>query len=168
MANSSLVIQAKNDILIALQNDERIVEALDLHDDESAEDLIGVRLFPHWFVSETQEAVKTYICVEAGIDALEISRASTVNEKVYDIATIKVYVISHQNDLYMNKAGVSAIRTDYLSCLIDEKLNGSTDFGLGTLQRISNNPFSLKDNIYRYREIVFRAYDFNDDMCEVL
>ena len=168
MANSSLVMQAKINILIALQNDERIVEALDLHDDENAEDLMGVRLFPYWFVPQTQETVKTYICVEAGIDALEKSRASTVNEKVYDIATIKVYVISHQNDLYMNKAGVSAIRTDYLSCLIDEKLNGSTDFGLGTLQRISNDPFSLKDNIYRCREIEFRAYDFNDDMCEVL
>lgn len=165
MPNSSLVMEAKNKMLIALQNDDAFIEALDLQKNEDAEDLIGVRLFPYWFIPQTQEIVKTYICVEAGIDAYETRYSSAFSKKIYDTATIKVYVLSHQDDMKMNKAGISAVRTDYLSCLIDEKFNGSTDFGIGELQRISNNPFSLNDT-YRYREITFRALDLNDDLCE--
>ena len=166
MPNSSLVIEAKNKMLIAMQNDPEIIESLDIQSDEDIEDLIGTRLFSHWFVPKTQEAVKTYICIEAGVDAFEKRYSSAVTPKMYDIATIKIYVLSHENDLHMNKAGISAIRTDYISCLIDKKFNGSSEYGIGKLQRISNNPFSLKDNVYRYREIVFRATDLNDGVCD--
>lgn len=177
MPNSSLVIQAKNDMLVALQNDDRIIEALGIHDDEDIDNLIAdsdkdtlskKRLFPHWFVPKTQDIAKTYICIEAGVTAIERRFTSSVAPKTYDMATITIYVLSHQDDLYMNKAGVSAIRPDYLSVLIDEKFNGSNEFGIGTLQRISNEPYSLKDNAHRYRQIVFQAVDFNDNMCEVI
>lgn len=167
MPNSSIVMQAKNDMLVAMSNDSAIIEALGINEDEDIESLIDVRFFPHWFVPKTQDIVKTYICIEAGVEAFEKRYSSAIDNKLYDLATIKIYVLSHQDDLHMNLAGVSAIRTDYLSCLIDEKFNGSTDYGIGKLQRISNQPFSLKDNIYRYREIVFRAVDFNDNLCEV-
>lgn len=165
MPNSSLVMKAKNDMLIAIQNDENIIKALDIQENECEEDLIGTRLFPHWFVPKTQDIVKTYICIEAGVTAYEKRHASAISQKMYDIATITVYVLSHQDDIYMDEVGISAIRPDYLSVLIDEKFNGSNEFGIGTLQRISNEPYSLKDNTYRYRQIVFQAVDFNDNMC---
>lgn len=168
MPNSSLLIKAKNDMLIAMQNDKAIVDALGIQEDEDVENLMKVRFFPYWFVPKTSEIVKTYICIEAGLEAFEKRYSSAISEKTYDIATIRIYVLSHQDDICMDKAGISALRTDYLSCLIDEKFNGSTEFGLGKIQRVSNNPFSLKDNVYRYREIVFRALDFNDDMCDVV
>lgn len=165
MPNSSLVMKAKNDMLIAMQNDDEIINALDIQDNEDAESLIGVRMFPHWFVPDTQEIVKTYICIEANINSFERRYSTAVTPKTYDIATIEIYILSHQKDLYMDKSGISAIRTDYLSCLIDKKFNGSTEFGIGELQRISNEWFSLKDNIYRYRKVVFQAVDFNKEMC---
>lgn len=168
MPNSSLLIKAKNDMLIAMQNDKAIVDALGIQEDEDVENLMKVRFFPYWFVPQTSEIVKTYICIEAGLEAFEKRYSTEISEKTYDIATIRIYVLSHQDDICMDKAGISALRTDYLSCLIDEKFNGSTEFGLGKMQRISNNPFSLKDNVYRYREIVFKALDFNDDMCDVV
>ena len=165
MPNSEIVIEAKNKMLAALQNDTNIINALGIQGGEDAEDLIGVRLFPYWFVPDTQETVKTYICIEAGVEAFKERYSTTMGDKMYDIATITIYVLSHQKDLQMDMAGTSAIRTDYLSCLIDEKFNGSTEFGIGKLQRESNKPFSLKDNVYRYREIVFTAVDFNDSLC---
>lgn len=165
MPNSSLLMKAKNDMLIALQNDENIIKALGINEDEDIESLIGKRMFPHWFIPNVQEMVKTYICIEAGLEAFEKRYSSATDNILYDIATIKIYVLSHQDDLYMDIAGVSGIRTDYLSCLIDEKFNGSNEYGIGTLQRISNNPFNLKDGVYRYREITFRAVDLNDGIC---
>lgn len=177
MPNSSLVIQAKNDMLVAIQNDDAIIKALGIHEDEDIDNLIAdsdreslsqKRLFPHWFVPKTQDIVKTYICIEAGITALEKRFSTAVAPKTYDVATITIYILSHQDDIYMNESGISAIRPDYLSVLIDEKFNGSNEFGIGTLQRISNEPYSLKDNTYRYRQIVFQAVDFNDNMCEVI
>lgn len=165
MPNSSLVLKAKNDMLIAMQNDDEIINALNISNDEDRESLIGVRLFPHWFIPQTQEIVKTYICIEAGVEAYERRYSTAFDKKTYDIATIKIYILSHQDDIYMDEVGISALRTDYLSCLIDKKFNGSTDYGIGRLQRISNNPLSLKDNTYRYREVVFQAADFNDCLC---
>lgn len=177
MPNSSLVIKAKNDMLIAIQNDDAIIEALGIQDDEDRDNLIAdsdkdsfskKRLFPHWFIPLTQDTVKTYICIDAGVEGFEKRHVTAVDDRTYDIATITIYVLSHQDDIYMDKAGISATRPDYISCLIDEKFNGSTEFGIGKLQRISNKPLSLKDNTYRYREIVFTALDFNDNMCEVV
>lgn len=165
MPNSSLITDVKNDMLVAMQNDDEIVNALGVNDDEDIESLIGVRMFPHWFVPDTQETVKTYICIEVNINSYEKRYSSVIDYKTYDIATIEIYILSHQKDLYMNKSGISAIRTDYLSCLIDKKFNGSTVFGIGELQRISNEWCSTKDNVYRYRRVVFQAVDFNKEMC---
>lgn len=177
MPNSTPIVDIKKDMLIAIQNDDNIIDCLGIQADEDRDNLIvdddkntmlKKRLFPYWFVPQTQDTVKTYICIEVGVEAFAKRHATAADDRTYDIVTIKIYVLSHQDDIYMNKAGISALRNDYISYLIDEKFNGSTDFGIGKLQRISNQPFSLKDNIYRYREIVFTTVDFNDDMCGVV
>lgn len=46
MANSSCVSNWKNQILSDLQNDNEIIEALNLHEDDDHDDLVWSRLFP--------------------------------------------------------------------------------------------------------------------------
>lgn len=166
MANSSIVTEIKNKLLSLFGDDAEIISALNLSDDEDAEDLIGTRLFPYWFIPQTQEEVKTYILVEVAIDTQRNRYGSKTGKLIWDYPTIIVYVLSHQNDMIMNETAISAVRTDYIAEKIDELLNGYDGFGFGRLQRLSNKPFSLNDT-YRYRELIFDTVDLNDSLCEV-
>ena len=56
-------------------------------------------------------------------------------------------------------------RNDYLSELIDAKLNGRSDFGIGELQLASNVEGSYQQD-YVYRKMVFTTKDVNDSLCD--
>ena len=56
-------------------------------------------------------------------------------------------------------------RNDYLSELIDAKLNGRSDFGIGELQLVSNVEGSYQPD-YVYRKMVFTTKDVNDSLCD--
>lgn len=151
-----------------LQNDDEIVEALGLNEDEDRENLIYNRLFPFYYIaSGTQTEVKTYILVEIDITEQRQRYGSTSTNIVYP--TIIFTVLSHQDDMRLQLAGISAVRTDYIAELIDKKYNGKDGFGLKGLQVISNTASSLSGtshDVYRLRQIVFRAADFNDSYCD--
>lgn len=165
MANSQIISEIKNKVLSLFQNDERIVKALNIRQDEDEENLTYVRLFPYKFIPDTQEEVKTYILVEVDI-MTERNRYDAGTKRFYwDYPTITIDILSHQKDMVMNELGISKVRTDYLSELIDELLNGYSGLGFARLQRLSNISYSLNDT-YRYREIKFTAVDLNDSMCE--
>ena len=56
-------------------------------------------------------------------------------------------------------------RNDYLSELIDAKLNGRSDFGIGELQLASNVEGSYQQD-YVYRKMVLTTKDVNDSLCD--
>ena len=56
-------------------------------------------------------------------------------------------------------------RNDYLSKLIDNKLNGRSDFGIGELKLLSNIEGSYQKD-YVYRKMVFECSDLNDSLCD--
>lgn len=165
MANSDFIRLTKNRFLSEVQADEEIISALGINEDEDAEDLIGVRLFPYLFIPPTQDIVKTYILIEVGMDNQRAYRYgdTTVRNIVYP--TIRVTILAHQSDMLMHESGISAVRTDYIAELLDKKYNGKDGFGLKELEVILNEEYSL-NNVYRYRRLVFRAADFNDGYCE--
>lgn len=165
MANDMAITTFKNKLIEMLQDDEQIVHALKLSEDEDPEDLAYTRLFPYYFVIPTQEDTKTYILVEVGLEAIQDRYNAYKNDIVYDKCIVYIYVVSHQNVLRMDEAGISAVRTDYITQLINKKFNGTYITGYGTLQRISNMPRSLNDT-YRQREMIFEVLDFNKEMCD--
>lgn len=163
MANSMCIIDWKNQILSDLQNDDEIIEALNIHDDEDSENLVWNRLFPHYYIPDTQEVVKTYILVEIDVQSSR-NRYEPTKYDLYAYPTITFYVLSHQKDMQMKMTGISATRTDYISTLLDKKYNGKNGFGLGRLQLTSNIAGSLNDT-FRFRQLVFQAVDFNNELC---
>lgn len=164
MANSLSIIKWKNRILSELQNDDEIINALGLNKGEDAEDLIYVRLFPYYFIPQTQEDVKTYILVE--IDIPQTRQRYSETSSIYSKPIITFTVLSHQKDITLNLIGSSAVRTDYIAALIDEKYNGKSGFGFKDLSVLSNTAGSF-NSVYRYRQIVFEGVDLNDAICEV-
>lgn len=158
MANSDFISSAKNKILSDLQNDELFLQVLGATEEEIEEGLVYKRLFPFYYIYDgTQNVVKTYICVE--VDIKSVSRNG-----MYVHPTIIFTIISHQDDVRLNMAGVSKTRPDYLAEIIDEKYNGAAGFGYGRLLLISNVAGSI-DTTYRYRQLVFRGVDMNDSLC---
>ena len=65
-----------------------------------------------------------------------------------------------------NVPKVTENRNDYLARLIDEKLNGRTDIGIGKLTLVSNVEGSFQKD-YLYRTLVFKGTDLNNSMCVV-
>ena len=57
-------------------------------------------------------------------------------------------------------------RNDYLSVLIDNRLNGRKDIGLGELKLISNIEGAFQKD-YLYRKMVFEGTDLNNSLCAI-
>lgn len=166
MANSSIVITAKNKIMSDLQNDEKILEFLGVTDEEIEDDIVYKRLFPFYYVMDVQEEVKSYICVEVLIEkqnSIGLQRTNLRNS-LYNYPKIIFTIICHQDDMQLDMAGVSGTRADNLACLIDEKYNGKDGFGYGKLMLKSNIPGSINET-FRYRQVIFDTVDIDDNLC---
>lgn len=157
MANSDCLRRWKNRILSELQNDEYFLDVLGTTEEEQ-EDLVYHRLFPHYYIPDTIDKVTTYVCVEIDI------RTHTWS-KLYAYPTITFTILAHQDDMKLNMAGVSATRIDYLAELLDIKYNNARGFGLGRLELESSIAGNLNTK-YRYRQLVFKGKDMNDNLCE--
>lgn len=157
MAKSKCIRQFKNKIMSELSQDNEIVNALGLNDDESPDDLVWVRLFPHMFVPSTEQIVKTYILIEIDIPERR-TRYGSSDSNIWVHPIIVFYVLTHQEDMHMNMVGESGTRMDYLAELIEEKYEGRQDFGVGVLKLKSDTAGSV-NTTYRYRQLVFEAVD---------
>ena len=57
-------------------------------------------------------------------------------------------------------------RNDYLAYLLDEKFNGSTEYGgIGKLQLVSDVEYVATDK-FLARKLVFETIDFNESLCD--
>lgn len=153
----------KNQIITELCNDDEIINALGLNDDEDADNLVWNRIYPHLWIPQTEESVKCYLLVEINIPERRTRYGST-NNHVYVHPTIYFYVLVHQEDMKLNLAGESGTRMDYLAELIENKYEGRRGFGLGQLTLKSNIASSV-NSTYRLRELIFEAVDFDDGLC---
>lgn len=55
-------------------------------------------------------------------------------------------------------------RNDYLSKLVDTKLNGRSDIGIGELKLESNVEGAYQKD-YVYRQMIFKCKDLNKSLC---
>lgn len=155
MAKSKCIRQFKNKIMAELSQDDEIINALGLNPDEDPDDLVWHRLFPHYFIPQTEEQVRTYILVEIDIPERR-TRYGSSDSNIWVHPTIVFYVLTHQEDMHMNMAGESGTRMDYLAELIEEKYEGRQDFGAGVLQLKSDTAGSV-NTTYRFRQLVFEG-----------
>lgn len=164
MGRSSCIRAWKNRIISELSQDDEIINALGLNPDESPDDLVWKRIFPHYYVEKSESVVKSYILIEIDIPEKR-SRYGSSDSSIWVHPTIIFYVLTHQEDMHMDLVGESGTRMDYLAELIEEKYEGRQDFGVGTLQLKSDIAGSV-NTTYRFRQLVFEAVDV-DGVCGV-
>lgn len=163
MANSSIIGTAKNKIIREFIRDNDIVMAIgnqDVTSVDNAEKLIGTHIFNYNQNPNTLDKVGTFITVQVHIPK------SYDRNKTFVNATVDILIISHEQHMFVdNVKKVTDNRNDYLSRLIDGKLNGRSGFGIGTLKLVSNLEGSFQKD-YLYRQMIFEATDLNESLCE--
>lgn len=163
MANSSIIENAKNKIIREFIKDTDIVKAIDSSSSTSAEKLIGTHIFDYHQNPNTINTVETFITVQVHIPE---SFYRSDSSSVFVMPVIEIWIISHEKHMVVNNIPkIKSNRNDYLSRLIDNKLNGKYDFGIGKLKLRSNVEGSYQQN-YVYRKLTFECTDLNDSLCD--
>lgn len=85
--------------------------------------------------------------------------------KFFITPTLEIWIYSHHAHMKMDRKITKDNRNDYLSMLLDQMFNGSTEYGgFGQLKLISNTegPYN-KD--FLYRRMIFETIDVNNSTC---
>lgn len=167
MSNSSIIRQAKNRIVKEFIKDPEIVAAINSSDISSnePEKLIGTHIFNYNQNPHTLNKVGTFITIQVHIPQNYYSDYRG-NSIVHVKPTIEIWVISHEKHMIVdNVPKVTQNRNDYLSELIDNKINGKSGFGIGATRLVSNIEGAFQSD-YLFRKITFQCLDLNWSLCE--
>ena len=163
MANSSIVRKAKNRIIREFIKDKDIISAIDSSDIKSnePEKLIGTHIFNYNQNPHTLSKVGTFITIQ-----VHIPQNYYYNSSTHVQPTIEIWIISHERHMIVdNVPKITQNRNDYLSELIDNKINGKSGFGIGETKLLSNVEGSFQAD-YLFRKMIFQCLDLNASLCD--
>lgn len=159
MANSQFITTAKNAIIKEFIKDQRIVDAIHATDVASPEKLKGTHIFDYHQNPNTINKVGTFITIQVH------EQTPFYESQAFIVPTIEIWIFSHESHMIVdNIPKVNINRNDYLSQLIDEKLNGK-NIGIGGLMLKDNSEGAYQQN-YVFRRMLFESISLNDSMCE--
>lgn len=166
MANSSIIRKAKNKIVKEFIKDPDIIAAIDSSEVNfnEPEKLINKHIFDYNQNPHTLNTVGTFITIQVHIPQSYYNdyNASTIHVK----PTIEIWIVSHEKHMVVdNVPKATQNRNDYLSELIDRKINGKSGFGIGETMLLSNVEGSFQQD-YLFRKMVFQCLDLNWSLCE--
>lgn len=167
MANSSIIRKAKNKIIKEFIRDKSIVEAINSSEIKSdePEKLIGKHIFNYNQNPHTLNIVGTFITVQVHIPQNYYDDYRG-NSAIHVKPTIEIWIVSHEKHMSVdNVPKVTQNRNDYLSELIDNKINGKDGFGIGETKLISNVEGAFQQD-YLFRKLMFQCLDLNWSLCE--
>ena len=167
MANSSIVRKAKNRIIKEFIKDKDIIAAIDSDEvkPNEPEKLIGTHIFNYNQNPHTLNKIGTFITIQVHIPQNYYSDYHG-NSAIHVKPTIEIWIISHERHMSVNNIPkVTQNRNDYLSELIDNKINGKSGFGIGDVKLISNIEGASQSD-YLYRKLTFQCLDLNWSFCE--
>jgi hypothetical protein len=166
MANSSIIKKAKNKIIKEFIKDQDIIAAIDsstVKPNES-EKLINTHIFNYNQNPHTLNIVGTFITIQVHIPQ---SYYNDYNASVTRVKpTIEIWIISHEKHMVVdNVPKVTQNRNDYLSELIDNKINGKSGLGIGETILLSNVEGAFQQD-YLFRKMIFQCMDLNWSLCD--
>lgn len=167
MANSSIIRKAKNKIVKEFIKDQEIIAAINSSEVKAnePEKLIGKHIFNYNQNPHTLNIAGTFITIQVHIPQSFYSDyrgGLTTMVK----PTIEIWIISHEKHMIVdNVPKITQNRNDYLSELIDKKINGKSGFGIGETKLLSNIEGAFQAD-YLYRKMVFQCLDLNSSMCD--
>ena len=167
MANSSIIRNAKNKIIKEFIKDQKIIDAINSSEVKPNEPqkLLYKHIFDYNQNPHTLNIVGTFITIQVHIPQ-NYYNDYYGNSAIHVKPTIEIWIISHERHMRVdNIPKVTQNRNDYLSELIDKKINGKTGFGIGETKLLSNIEGAFQQD-YLFRKMIFECLDFNDSLCD--
>ena len=166
MANSSIIRKAKNKIVKEFIKDPDIIAAINSSEvkPDETEKLIGKHIFNYNQNPHTLNIVGTFITIQVHIPQSYYNdyRGSEIFVK----PNIEIWIISHEKHMKVdNIPKITQNRNDYLSELIDKKINGKSGFGIGETRLLSNIEGAFQQD-YLFRKMIIECKDLNWSLCE--
>lgn len=159
MSNSSIIGEAKKKIIKELINDDAIINAIDPVHMDCNEELVNKYIFNFHQNPTTINDAKTFITIQVHIPRQHFGSNILIDSNV------EIWILSHEAHMRVdNIPKVTENRNDYISKLIDGKLNGSTLFGIGELKLKSNVEGSFQKD-WLFRQMVFEVVEVNNSLC---
>ena len=160
MANGSIIASLKKNVIDAMCNDSDICSFID-SDDFTGEKLKNTHIFTYNRNPNTINKTITFITVQ--VNTIKRDKEGTfVTPKLI----ITIFTHTDHMEVKFGKNIHEYNRNDYLSMLIDEKFNDTTEYGnIGKLELVSNNEGVATDK-FLYRQLVFETVDFDTSLCE--
>lgn len=165
MANSSIIRRAKNKIIKEFIKDPEIIKAINSSEinPNEPEKLINKHIFDYNQNPHTLNIVGTFITIQVHIPQSYYTDYNASSTRVKP--TIEIWIISHEKHMNVdNVPKVNQNRNDYLSELIDNKINGKRGFGIGETILLSNIEGSFQQD-YLFRKMIFQCVDLNASLC---
>ena len=166
MANSSIVRKAKNRIVKEFIKDPEIIAAINSSEVKSnePEKLINKHIFDYNQNPHTLNIVGTFITIQVHIPQ-DFYSDYHGNSIIHVKPTIEIWIVSHEKHMTVdNVPKITQNRNDYLSELIDRKINGKSGFGIGETRLVSNIEGAFQQD-YLFRKMIFQCLDLNSSMC---
>lgn len=166
MANSSIIRKAKNKIVKEFIKDQDIIDAINSSEIKSdePEKLIGTHIFNYNQNPHTLNIIGTFITIQVHIPQSYYNNYS--GSEIFVKPNIEIWIISHEKHMKVdNIPKITQNRNDYLSELIDKKINGKSGFGIGSTRLLSNIEGAFQQD-YLFRKMVIECKDLNWSLCE--
>lgn len=159
MANSTIISDFKRKVMDAITHDDTIFYVFGANECENGGDLIGTHILTYNKVPDTVETVSTYMTIM-------VHMKSRDRNGTFITPTLEFYIYSHYKHMKMDRHITKDNRCDYLSMLIDDMFNGSTEYGgIGKLKLTLNDEGTYNKD-FLYRHLVFETIDINNSACE--
>ena len=137
-------------IIQQICNNKTIIDLLrpDEQSNIKPEDMIYKYIYPYDHIVDKTTEVGTYLC-------FDVESPRIVNRAFVDLR-ICFWIITHDRKIVTPKG----LRSDLLCSEIDKVVNGSKDFGLGSVELMSWGRFNPADRFHG-RSLIYRTVDFN-------
>lgn len=163
MPNSSIIDDMKTRVQDAILADPLLVKAIDAKDvtEDNVADLIGTHIFTFAQNPNLVQSSETFLTIQVHIPQYDSPDYRWVHP------VLEIWIISHNRHMRVdNIPRIRANRNDFISQLLDEKFNGSTDFGYGQMFLQLNTEGVHGDNSdFLYRRMVFVTKDLSRATC---
>ena len=156
MANSSILRKAKNKIVKEFIKDQDIIAAINSStvQPNEPEKLINTHIFNYNQNPHTLNIFGTFITIQVHIPQSYYNDYNASATRVKP--TIEIWIVSHEKHMNVdNVPKVTQNRNDYLSELIDNKINGKSGFGIGETILLSNVEGAFQQD-YLFRKMIFQ------------
>ena len=158
MANSTSISEFKEIVVQAICKDETLFYAIDANDCENGGDLINTHIFKYNKNPETITETITFLTIM-------VHTKAKGKDGTFVIPTLEIWIYSHIDHMKMDYKITKDNRNDYISMLLDDKFNGSTEYGgIGKLRLVSNTEGTF-GNKFLYRRLIFETVDISDSFC---